>query len=232
MYLLVGFAPIMAHGQTADPLSTTCDSAQAANHLLSPEYLHLPAFDHSHFTTDSFYSLPLAANRRLWFREIEHPDSTRFTPHWWDRPESYHADQLDFAQHYWLDSTVRLAMQFGPNEDLWAYNIFIVKEVAGCLVVSRSYFRHARFTYKAYALITEPQLLALRQQLGYFAHHRLRPVNTQEHYAIIADHQCPAPYYLDVGAALQERGTLPHRVMLDLFAFLGEELPWVTTYLH
>src|SRR5690606_825443 len=76
-------------------------------------------------------------------------------------PNNYHASHLDFIKNYQGKKDIELAFQFGPNGDLWAYHTFVIRKVGCCYLATRSYFRHARFTGKSYAILDKPQLDSL-----------------------------------------------------------------------
>ena len=101
-------------------------------------------------------------NTILWYRDVESPDTTKFTKYWNAYvPVNYHADHYDFIEYYKGKPAVDLAFQLGPNGDLWGYHIFVAKNIECCYLLTRSYFRHARFVYKAYAVLTAAQLDSL-----------------------------------------------------------------------
>jgi hypothetical protein len=113
--------------------------------------------------------LDSAANRLLWFREIETGPSTSVTP-LWDAYVStnYQSSGEDFFKAYQGRDSIDLAIQIGPNNYLWAYHHFILRPFNDCWILSRSYFQHARFTYKAYAVLNGAQVNALLAAIPHY----------------------------------------------------------------
>ena len=96
-----------------------CDSTLAKSIVTSDTFNHIPRYDTSSFTVNDFYMLDSAANRELWYRDIENPDTTKFTRLWHAyTPFNYHASQGDFINYYKEKNRIELAFQFGPNTDL------------------------------------------------------------------------------------------------------------------
>jgi hypothetical protein len=136
-----------------------CDKGKVEKIIKSKDFNRLPEFDDSLFYEEVFYKLSEYDNRILWYRDIENPEETKFTRFWNDyKPNNYHASQIDFVEYYKDKKDIELAFQFGPSIDLWAYNIFVIKKIDCCYLVTNSYFRHARFISKYYSIIDE-QLL-------------------------------------------------------------------------
>ncbi len=114
------------------------------------------------FNFKKFNSLSGTENKLLWYTEIESPFKTKYTPLWNDySSNNYRASQLDFINNYQEKKDVLLAFQFGPNADLWAYQTFVFRKVNDCFLATRTYFRHARFTYKSYAILNKAQVDSL-----------------------------------------------------------------------
>jgi hypothetical protein len=138
-----------------------CDKAATDKIIKSKSFNKLPQFDDT-LTDKGFYSLSAADNRILWYRDIENPEKTKFTSLWNDYTRNnYRASHLDFVNYYQDKNDIELAFQFGPNDDLWAYHTFVIKKINCCYLITRNYFRHARFTGKRYAIIDKPQLDSL-----------------------------------------------------------------------
>jgi len=103
--------------------------------------------------------IPSKQNRDLWLAEIEYPFKTNFTSYWDDYSENqYRADRDDFLNHYKQKKEVLYAIIQGPNwMNLWAYSITTVKQIDEHYILSNSYFRHNRFTYKAIAILDKDE---------------------------------------------------------------------------
>lgn len=138
-----------------------CDKSATETIIKSKDFNKSPQYAEK-LTDKGFYSLSASDNKELWYRDIENPVGTKFTPLWNDyAPNNYHASHLDFVKYYQDKKDIVLAFQFGPNLDLWAYHIFVIKKVGCCYLATRSYFRHARFTSKGYAIMDSKQLDSL-----------------------------------------------------------------------
>jgi len=110
-------------------------------------------------TEEDFYKLSKKKNRILWFDDIESPKPTDFTPNWDSyHKKNYHFSRKDFIKKYHNNEEIPIAFNIGPNWDLGAYTLFVVKKINDCYLLTLSYFRHSRFTYKSYSIISECQL--------------------------------------------------------------------------
>jgi hypothetical protein len=126
--------------------SCKCDSNIAKRQILKKDFNQILPFDKVSFSQSNFYQLDSQTNRKLWFRDIESPIKTKFTSLWNAYSQSnYYANPIDFLQYYENKHNIELAFMFGPNDDLWAYHIFIIKKINCCYLITRSYFRHNRF---------------------------------------------------------------------------------------
>ena len=148
---------------TAKAKPCACDTLQTKAIISNPQYDYLPQYDADNFTEWDFYKLDSATNRMLWYRDVESIDTTKFTQLWNDYYQNnYHASQLDFVKYYTGKQNIEMAFELGPNlMDLWAYHVFVIKKVGCCYVLTRSYYRHARFTYKAYAILDQAKMDSL-----------------------------------------------------------------------
>ncbi len=107
-------------------------------------------------TIEDFYKLDSKTNQQLWFADIGHIDSTRYTRLWNDYQENnFHASHEVFRNHYRELPDTELAFQIGPAGPLWTYYTFVLKKQDCCFVLTRTSFVHARFRYKAFAILNE-----------------------------------------------------------------------------
>lgn len=110
-------------------------------------------------TQEDFYKLSKKKNRILWFDDIESPKPTDFTPYWDSyHKKNYYFSRKDFIKKYQKNEEIPIAFNIGPSWDLGAYTLFVVKKINDCYLITLSYFRHSRFTYKSYSIITKSQL--------------------------------------------------------------------------
>lgn len=157
-----------------------CDSACLYNVVTSPGFGGVSAWDDARISADTIYGSGDSLVRALWFRDIESPDTTRFTRSFNSYFRgTYSASAKDFINFYHGRRDVPLAFQLGPNDDLWAFHSFVVKPVDECYLISHSYYRHGRFTFKAFGFLDKGGLDTLREKLLAFTQW---PLDTTERY--------------------------------------------------
>lgn len=215
--------------------SCECDSIQTKKIVTSKTFNRIPQYDTSSFDKSRFYELDSRINRRLWYRDIENPDTTKFTNLWNDYlPANYHASHLDFVKYYEGKKDIKLAFQFGPNRDLWAYHIFIIKKVECCYLITRSYFRHARFTYKAYSIMTGNQLDSLYAVIGNIESQKISDKIEYKYSGYFVDNRHGKKFFIDFEKEIEkykENGEeRPKKEVKDLYNFLDEKIIWTKTY--
>ncbi len=213
-----------------------CDTTKAKASVLSKQFNRISQFDTAGFDAARFYELDASINRTLWYRDVENVDTTKFTRLWNDyAPCNYHASQLDFLGFYERKKDIELAFQFGPNMDLWAYHIFIFKKIGCCFLVTRSYFRHARFTYKAYAIIDSKRLDSLYTILYAITS---RPVGDKEEFSYrgyFVDNRNKKKFFIDFEAETEkvngaDTERKPKKAIKDLYEFVDNRIYWTKTY--
>lgn len=149
-----------------------CDTLKAKATVFHKEFNNIPLFDTVNFLQQNFDTLPRNVKELLWFRDLENAIPTQFTSFWSSGrftriKDSDTTDKVvvsrekAFVDRYFNRQNIELAIELGPNMDLWAYHYFIFRKIENCYVVTHSYFRHARFTFKSYAIINETQLKSL-----------------------------------------------------------------------
>jgi len=196
------------------------------------EFNSIPEYDSSSFDIGKFY-LDDSINRVLWFRDVENKDPTRFTPLWSDYyPAAYHASHLDFVKHYKRKPNIELAFQFGPSRDLWAYHVFIIKKIECCYLITRSYFRHARFTYKAFAIIDERQVDSLYSILSKINKYPIGSGSANYYLGFFVDNRNKNSFFIDFEGVIVppkiEKET-PKEIQA-LYDFVDEGIDWKKTY--
>ena len=221
-------------GQTVD-ISTdkdcTCDSTKALQTIMGNDFNRISQYDTTSFPADSLYRLSPKENRRLWYRDVENPDTTKFTKFWNDYvPGNYHADNLDFVEFYEKKSDIEIAFQFGPNMDLWAYHIFVIRKLDCCYLATRSYFRHARFTYKAYAIIDQYQVDSLFQVIESVNKTPIDTAASWNYNGYFADNRNNTKYYIDFEKETQKDNNEPKKEIMDLYDFVDKKIKWKVTY--
>jgi len=217
-----------------------CDKSVVKKIIKDKDFNHISKFDDASLTDSSFYELSAIDNKTLWYRDIENPEKTKFTDLWNDyAPNNYHASHLDFIKHYQSKKDIELAFQFGPNGDLWAYHTFVIRKVECCYLATRSYFRHARFTGKSYAIIDKSQLDTLFKVLaeqktlnvdttesfdycGYFMDNR----NNRSFYIAFEKDQLWVPTKKDTSIKTME--VRPE--IKKLYDFVDHKIKWTKTY--
>ena len=197
---------------------------------MDKSFNRIAEYDTSAFAADSLYGISPEENRRLWYRDIENPDATKFTKYWNDYvPGNYHADHLDFIKYYENNRDIEIAFQFGPNMDLWAYHIFVIRKLDCCYLATRSYFRHARFTYKAYAIIAPSLVDSLFQVLELINKTPIDIAASGNYSGYFADNRSKTKFYIDFEKETQESDE-PKKEIMDLYNFVDKNINWTTTY--
>jgi len=218
-----------------------CDKSVTEKIIKSKDFNKLPQFDDT-LTDKGFYSLSAVDNRALWYRDIESPEKTKFTNLWNDyAPNNYHASHLDFIKNYQDKKDIELAFQFGPNGDLWAYHTFVIKKVGCCYLATRSYFRHARFTGKKYAILDKPQLDSLFSVIN---EQNVLPLDTTETFdycGYFLDNRNKKSFYINFDkssiwtpvpnqADTTFKQQVPRPEINRLYDFVDEKIKWIKTY--
>lgn len=206
-----------------------CDTVQARNAILASDFNSIPEYDT--IPAHGLYELSGAENRRLWYRDVENPDTTKFTRYWNDYVDNnYRADNNDFIHYYENSFDVEIAFQFGPNMDLWAYHIFVIRKIGCCYLATRSYFRHARFTYKAYAIVSQNEVDGLYHMLDPLNKVPIDTTNSRTYGGYFVDNRSESQYYVNFTEGVTRNNREPKKEILDLHDFLNNRIDWVTTY--
>ncbi|MCK6544199.1 hypothetical protein L6Q79_16140 [bacterium] len=195
----------------------------------------------THISSKEFYSLTQEANRTLWFKEIGLPCASSITPLWDDyHQNNYRAAGKDFIDYFSSDTSILYAAQFGPNLDLWAFTSYVARPFRDSVLLVHSYFRHARFTYKSYALIS----LSVSDSLHslFLNLQKYEPDSSWEdadfsgfiiegrtRFSFIVD-LSKAYHYVDVDSVRKKRVT--NDEVTSLNSFLDNSIKWKTTYNH
>ena len=211
-----------------------CDILQTKQIVTNKNFNRVSQYDTVTFAKSDFYKLDSSINRALWYRDIENIDTTKFTNLWNDYlPANYHASHLDFAKFYSGRKDIELAFQFGPNMDLWSYHIFVIKKVGCCYLITRSYFRHARFTYKAYSIINPDQVGTLYSILEKI---NVQPIGDKEEFkycGYFVDNRNKKTFFVDFeneSEKAADESQKPKKEVNDLYDFVEKEINWTKTY--
>jgi len=209
-----------------------CDSLNTVGVINSKVFNSIPEFDTSTFDMTKFF-IDDSINRVLWYRDIENKGPTRFTPLWNDYyPAAYHASDSDFGKFYHDKKGIELAVQLGPNMDLWAYHIFVFKKMGCCYLVTRSYFRHARFTYKAYAIINEVMMDSLYIILSKIYTLPLSSKQDFHYVGYFVDNRFRKSFYVDLENVVSPPmiRSKPKQEVQEFYDFVDKGIPWKMTY--
>ena len=216
-----------------------CDKTATEKTIKSKDFNRIPEFDDK-LTDKDFYNLSAEDNKRLWYRDVESPEKTKFTSLWNDyAPNNYHASHLDFIKYYQDKQDIELAFQFGPNMDLWAYHIFVIKKIDCCYLVTRSYFRHARFTGKRYAILDKPQLDSLFSVIAEQKVTQVDTVETFDYCGYFRDYRHKKSFYINfekdqIEVTDKKDTTLKYMEVRPeikkLYEFVDNTIKWTKTY--
>lgn len=217
----------------AQASSCECEKEQLKKIIKNPNYNRLEKYDTKKFTIKDFYKLDKSENRKLWYRDIENIGSTKFTSSWNDyAPSNYHASHLDFVDYYKNNSDVQLAFQFGPSMDLWAYHIFVIKKIGCCFLITRSYFRHARFTYRAYSIMNSSQLDSLYSILEKTNRQPVTEKKEFKYCGYFIDNRNSRSFFIDFEKETikigDEEKAKPE--IVELYDFVDSKINWIKTY--
>lgn len=213
-----------------------CDTLKTKQLITNKNFNQIPEYDSRSFPRLDFYSLDSNINRMLWYRDIENTDTTKFTTLWNDyHPANYHAWHHDFLKYYKGKKDIELAFQFGPNDDLWAYHTFVVKRIGCCYLVTRSYFRHARFTFKAFSIIDETKLDTFYSLLKKINTSNVPDSESFSYAGYFADNRNKKTFFIDFEREIRGEkdvnGWAPPKFEIqELYDFVDKKINWTKTY--
>lgn len=196
-----------------------CNKKETEKKIKEKNFNSLPRLD----TCKKLARLSYADNRLLWYRDIENPDTTKFTRQWSDFiPNNYHASHPDFINYYKGRKNIELAFLFGPTGDMWGYHAFILKKVDCCYLLTRSYFSNARFTYKAYAVLGKSTADSLFRVAGKQVKVAGDKLDKNFYCADFVDNRNKQIYYVDL--------SIEHDDVVRLFNFVDEKIKWTRVF--
>ncbi len=217
--------------------SCVCDSSAVKKLVQQKTFNSIAEYDVKSFGKKKFYELDSQTNRTLWFRDIENPTATKFTELWdayWDK--NYYANPRDFVGFYKNKKDIPLAFIFGPNGDLWAYHIFVIKKVDCCYLITRNYYRHNRFTYKAFSVFDNTKLKKLYSILSKINLTSLATNRRHGYSGYFMDNLSGNNFFIDFENEViksKDSSNLeskPKPEILDLYNFVDESIKWNKTY--
>lgn len=206
-----------------------CDTTKAIRTFLSRDYLHIAEYDSDSFAPDSLYSLTQEKNRDLWFRDIESPNKTKFTPYWNSyNTSNYLTNNKDFIEYYSTENEdVELAFQIGPLGFLWGYYSFVVKKVDCCYGITNSAFVHGRFRHKSHAVVDHVKIQELRNLLNPFINDSLQTNDDTKCKFIDVPNQ--KIFFVPLEDASDTLNNFTKSGQ-DILNFIQDSIPWTTTY--
>lgn len=224
-----------------------CDTVRIEKIIQDKNYNRIKKFDDTLTLNEIFfYKLSAEDNRQLWFRDIENIKETQFTSFWDDyHKKNYHTSHKDFVNYYKDKENIELAFQFGPSFDLWAYHIFVIKKIGGCYLATRSYFRHARFTSKSYAILGKCKLDSLFLILSQQKCIEANESETFNYQAYFIDNRNKKSFHLvfdkieDIDWEYDKKSNSFKKVKVEiepgsqiknLYNFVDKEINWIRTY--
>ncbi|WP_136465861.1 hypothetical protein [Flagellimonas onchidii] len=208
----------------------SCDTIRVKETILSQDYLSIDKYDTNSFIPGSLYSLSSEENRLLWFRDIESPDTTKFTPYWNDYvPNNYHASNSDFIKYYKDDKDIEMAFQFGPGGVMWTYYSFVIKKIECCYVITHSSFTHARFRYRAYAFLNNSEMDKLRNVLEPYKQTLIPSKKEYGYHGHFIDNRNGKIFFIDFEKEVDSTNN-PTKEIMKLYNFLDDSIKWNVTY--
>jgi len=192
----------------------------------------IPEYDTLVFSAENFNKLSEEENERLWYRDVESPDTTLCTRYWDDYSiNSFYSSPKRFINQYDDKPNIEIAFQFGPYIfDLMAYNIFIIRKVDECFLITRSYYRHSRFVYKAYAILEERQIDNLYRVLDPIT--KMAVDSSIGYSGVFVDNRNSIQYYIDFQKGMTEtdNNSKEKGFITNLFDFIDNKIEWRETY--
>jgi hypothetical protein len=233
--ILLTFVQCTGPGQKSTITKTNepciCDTTKVMSIIKSDDFNRIELYDKDSSPAESLYMVNAIENKRLWYRDVENPEPTKFTKYWNDYvANNYRANQHDFVNYYKGKENIEIAFQFGPNEDLWAYHIFVVKKVDCCYLITRSYFRHARFTYKAFSILDQPRLDSLFQVIDPIKKSSIDTAESWNNCGYFADNRNKTGYYIDFVKEVDVKTQRPKQEIMNLYNFVDKRIKWKVTY--
>lgn len=215
-----------------------CNSSEAERIIKQKTFNSIAEYDSKTFNKRKFYNLDSQVNRLLWFRDIENPTKTKFTDLWdsyW--VNNYYANSIDFMEYYKGKKDIPLAFIFGPNNDLWAYHIFVIRKVGCCYLITRSYYRHNRFNYKAYSIFDNTKLKDLYNTLSKISVSSLDSNLAHSYKGYFTDNLNGNKFFIDFEKETVESKDSSNNVkrtpkpeIRNLYKFVDTNFHWQKTY--
>lgn len=250
-YLIIILIAISV-GCSIKPVSNNncnCDRDLTESIVKSKDFNRLPKYDDT-LTGRGFYNLPYDDNKALWFREVETPEKTKFT-HLWNEyvPNHYIASQHSFIKYYKDKKGIELAFQFGPKDELWAYHVFVFRKIGCCYLATKSFFSHARFHDKLYAIIDKAKMDSLYSILAEQKTSNIEVIESYDNCGYFADNRNNKCFYINFiqdqivetlwkdtsntqfkAPDIQTQRIRPE--IEKLFDFVDNQIIWNVTYSH
>jgi hypothetical protein len=204
------------------PPPCPCDSACLWKIVMDPMFGAMPAD-----SLDNIYGLTREECRSLWFRDIESPDTSKFTRQFNSYfASSYYADNRDFASYYKGRKDIPLAFQLGPNMDLWAFHSFVARSIDSCYLLTHSYYRHARFTMKEFAFLDRAGLDTLRTRLYAL---KSTSQDTSWYSLVVSDNAHNEQFFAGMGNR-EDVDSLVQKLRNQLYDHLDKVIAWRKSY--
>jgi len=245
--LLTSFLAIFYSFQTQSKNPCNCKKAELEKFIHTKDFSNWPKFADT-LSTKGFYNLSYDNNRSLWYSEVETPDKSPFTTLWNDyAPNNYHASNLDFINYYKSKENVELAIQLGPNGDMWGYSILIIKKFDSCYLATSSLFVHARFISKSYSILSSEEYNKLIYLISIQKQQSIDSVKTLDYCGYFADNGNSKYFYVNFDKdqlwEIIYHDTVPSEYphpdikkqrkrpeILELWNYIDQEIKWTDTY--
>lgn len=227
---------------TSRTLACECDTVKIKSIILNKEFDNIPRFDTVPYSQQNFDSLPDTTKSVLWYRDIENATPTQFTKFWssgrfmrvktFDTPTKDVSGESAFFDKYYNRKNIELAFEFGPNMDLGAYHYFIVSKVENCFLITHSYYRHARFTFKSYAIIDVQQLNSLYGHLEKINRENFIGQTGIGYAGYFVDNRNKEKFFVDFDKEKDVNKASDNytKEVQEVFDFLDKKIDWIVTY--
>ena len=109
---------------------------------------------------------------------------------------------------------------------MWAYHIFVIKKLDCCYLITRSYFAHARFTNKRYAILDQNQVDSLFNILKRINKISIDVKPPYAYCGYFADNRNNTKFYINFDKVTQENSDEPKKYVDALYDFFDNGIKW------
>lgn len=121
-------------------------------------------------------------NKNLWYLEIQYPFKTNYTSYWnSNHKNQYFANTEEFTSYFEKNDSILMAIQVGPIGGLWTFQQFLFRKLDDKIIVSNSCFRHNRFIYKGFTILSQLEFDAFYKETIELREETIRILSTLDY---------------------------------------------------